>query len=59
MSNLPKNPKPHIGEEKIIRLPKTSSSERKKALEEMTELIRKNKKIVAKYRSSQNETIYE
>ena len=58
MSNLPTNPKPHIGEEKIIEVPKTSSSDRKKTLEEMTELIRENNKIVAKYKSSNNETLY-
>jgi len=59
MSNLPINPKPHIGEEKKIEAPKTSSSDRQKALEKMTELIRENRKIVAKYKSAHNETVYE
>lgn len=59
MSNLPKNPKPHIGESKNIEVPNISSSDRKKVLSEMTELIRENKKIIAKYNPSHNETFYE
>jgi hypothetical protein len=58
MSNLPKNPKPHIGEKITGVLPKISSSERKKAIQEMTELISESNKIVAKYRSRHNETLH-
>ncbi len=59
MSNLSKTPKPHIEENNKAETPKISSDDRKKVLAEMTELIRENKKIVAKYKSSHNETLYE
>jgi hypothetical protein len=59
MTNLPKNPKPHIGEKIVKDFPKISSSDRKKVIKEMTEIIRESNKIVAKHRSSHNETVYE
>jgi hypothetical protein len=58
MSNFPKNPQPHIQTEKETIVPQISSSERKRIIHEMTELIRENKRIVAKH-TSKNEIAYE
>lgn len=55
MSNLPKNPKPHIGEEEIIKPTKTFNY--KKVIKEMVELIRENNNLIAKH-TRKNETAY-
>ena len=58
MSNLPKNPKPHIGE-KIESKPnviKTVNYD--KVIDEMVELIRENKKIIKKHTPRHNEALY-
>jgi hypothetical protein len=59
MGSLPKNLKPHIGQKKEKNIPPISSTERKKVIQEMTEIIRESNKIIAKYRSSNNETLHE
>jgi hypothetical protein len=59
MSNLSKNPKPHIEAKGIKNIPNISSSDRKRIIQEMKELINENNKIEAKYISSKNETVYE
>ena len=59
MTSLPKNPKPHIGEKLNIDIPKISPSERKKAIKEMTRIIRENNKLEEKYRTKYNETLHD
>lgn len=58
MTNLPKNPKPNIEKSRTFKTSRITTFNYDKALEEMVDLVRKNKELTEDKNPQENEALH-